>query len=274
METFWFIVIVLVLAVYVVLDGFDFGVGMIYLMVGRTDAERGVALQAIGPVWNGNEVWLIAGGGLLFFAFPKAYAAGFSGFYLALIGVLWLLMFRGLAIELRSHLDNPLWRALWDTAFCVASFLLAVVFGVALGNLIRGVPLSSDGFFFAPLWTTFSPGPDPGILDWYPVLMGATAAAILMVHGANFLAMKTSGELQGLVRRVAVTGLWVALPFTVVAMAAIPVVQPALQKGLGTDPVRVMFSLGGGISLLSMMWCRWRQRDIGAFLSSAVFILA
>ncbi|MCA9422054.1 MAG: cytochrome d ubiquinol oxidase subunit II [Nitrospira sp.] len=274
METFWFIVIALVLAVYVVLDGFDFGVGMIYLIVGQTDAERSVALKAIGPVWNGNEVWLIAGGGLLFFAFPKAYAAGFSGFYLALIGVLWLLMFRGLAIELRSHLGNPLWRAFWDVAFCAASLVLAVVFGAALGNLIRGVPLSPDGYFFVPLWTTFSPGPHPGILDWFTVLMGVTTAAILMVHGANFLAMKTSGELQQRVRRGAIAGLWVALPLTVLAMAAIPVVQPVLHKGLGTDPVRVMLSLGAGVSLLSMMWCRWRQRDIGAFFSSAVFILA
>ena len=164
------------LAIYVVLDGFDFGIGIIYLFAAHTDAERRLALKAIGPIWNGNEVWLIAGVGLLFFAFPKAYAAGFSGFYLALIAVLWLLMFRGLAIELRSHLGNPLWRRFWDTAFAVASLLLAIVFGAALGNLVRGVPLNEDGYFFTALWTTFRIGPQPGILDWYTILMGVLAA--------------------------------------------------------------------------------------------------
>lgn len=274
METFWFIAIVLVLAIYVVLDGFDFGVGIIYLMVGKTDPERRAALKAIGPVWNGNEVWLIAGGGLLFFAFPKAYAAGFSGFYLALIGVLWLLMFRGLAIELRSHLENPLWRAFWDASFCVASLVLAVVFGVALGNLIRGVPLSPEGYFFVPLWTTFSPGPNPGILDWYTALMGVTAAAILTVHGANFLAMKTLGKLQQRVRQVAGIGLWVAIPLTIAAMVAIPVAQPTLRERFGSDPAGLLFFLSAAITLLFLVWFRWRQSDIGAFISSSLFILA
>lgn len=109
METFWYVVVALLLAVYVVLDGFDFGVGILYPFVARTEIERRTALASIGPVWNGNEVWLIASGGLLFFAFPRAYAAGFSGFYLALILVLWLLIFRGLALELRAHLDFELW---------------------------------------------------------------------------------------------------------------------------------------------------------------------
>ncbi|TKB83481.1 MAG: cytochrome d ubiquinol oxidase subunit II [Nitrospira sp.] len=119
----------LMLAVYVVLDGFDFGLGIIYRFVARTEADRRAALASIGPVWNGNEVWLIAAGGLLFFAFPKAYAAGFSGFYLALIIVLWLLIVRGLALELRSHLAHVLWRQFWDAAFAGASTLLAIVLG-------------------------------------------------------------------------------------------------------------------------------------------------
>src|SRR5262245_47113909 len=196
METFWYCAVTLMLAVYAVLDGFDFGLGIVYPFVARTDEDRRTALASIGPVWNGNEVWLVAAGGLLFFAFPKAYAAGFSGFYLALIIVLWLLIFRGLGLELRSHLDHALWRQFWDLAFVVASLLLAVVFGAALGNLIRGVPLNADGYFFVALWTTFAPGPDPGILDWYTVLMGVTSAAILTLHGANYLAMKTEGELH------------------------------------------------------------------------------
>ena len=154
--------VTVMLAIYVVLDGFDFGVGILYPFVARTEQERRMALASIGPMFNGNEVWLIAAGGLLFFAFPKAYAAGFSGFYLALIIVLWLLMFRGLALELRSHLDHPLWRQLCDVTFSGASLLLAIVFGAALGNLIRGVPLNRDGYFFVALWTDFLTGPEPG----------------------------------------------------------------------------------------------------------------
>ena len=187
METFWYMVVTLMLGIYVVLDGFDFGVGIIYPVVAKTEMERRKALDAIGPVWNGNEVWLIVAGGLLFLAFPKAYAAGFSGFYLALIIVLWLFIARGLALELRSHVDHVLWRQLWDLAFFVASALLAIVFGAALGNLIRGVPLNRDGYFFVALWTNFMTGPEPGILDWYTVLMGLASASILAFHGTNYL---------------------------------------------------------------------------------------
>src|SRR5438128_9622317 len=195
METFWYVVVTLMLAVYVVLDGFDFGVGILSPFAARTEIERRTALASIGPVWNGNEVWLIASGGLLFFAFPRAYAAGFSGFYLALILVLWLLIFRGLALELRGHLDHELWRQFWDLAFAGASLLLAIVFGAALGNLIRGVPLNPEGYFFVALWTDFLTGPAPGILDWFTVLVGLASATILALHGTNYLTMKTKGDL-------------------------------------------------------------------------------
>src|SRR5215467_572701 len=141
METAWFIILSLMLATYVVLDGFDFGAGILHLFVAKTDAERRTVLAAIGPVWDGNEVWLIASGGVLVFAFPRVYAAGFSGFYLPLMMVLWLLILRGLSIELRSHQDNPLWRNFWDVSFALASAIIAAVLGASLGNLIRGVPL-------------------------------------------------------------------------------------------------------------------------------------
>lgn len=274
METFWFIAIVVMLAVYVVLDGFDVGTGIVLLGVARTDAERRQALKAIGPIWNGNEVWLIAGGALIFFAFPRAYAAGFSGFYLALIGVLWLLMFRGLAIELRSHFRSPLWRAFWDGALAVASLLLAVVLGAALGNLIRGVPLTKDGYFFTALWTTFTPGPEPGILDWYTVLMGSTGAAVLAVHGANYLAVKTEGDLHRRASRVAERGFWVMILLAGLAVLAIPFVQPALQDGLAARPLgSVLPALAAG-SLGGLWYFRKRGRDLAAFGASALFILA
>src|SRR5437879_8059908 len=143
MEAVWFAIVSAMLTVYVVLDGFDFGVGILHRLVARTDDERRTVLAAIGPVWDGNEVWLVAAGGVLFMAFPRVYSAALSGFYMALMIVLWLLIVRGIAIESRSHQENPLWREFWDTAFSLASALLAVVLGAAMGNMIRGVPLDA-----------------------------------------------------------------------------------------------------------------------------------
>src|SRR5260370_944031 len=141
METIWFILVASMLTVYVVLDGFDFGAGILHLLVAKTDAERRTVLGAIGPVWDGNEVWLVASGGVLFFAFPRAYAAGFSGFYLPLMIVLWLLILRGLSIEFRSREPNGLWRSFWDGTFALSSALMAIVLVAALANILRGWPL-------------------------------------------------------------------------------------------------------------------------------------
>src|SRR5262249_29969486 len=182
MEAIWFAIVSAMLALYVVLDGFDFGVGIVHRFVARSDEERRTVLAAIGPVWDGNEVWLIAAGGTLFMAFPRTYATAFSGFYLALMIVLWLLILRGISIELRSHQENPLWREFWDTVFSLASALLAVVFGTALGNLVRGVPVNAEGLAGMPLFTNFLTGEDPGILDWYTALVGIFALAALAGH--------------------------------------------------------------------------------------------
>src|ERR1051325_6121237 len=191
METIWFVLTSFMLAGYAVLDGFDLGAGALHLLGARTDAERRVVLQSIGPVWDGNEVWLLAAGGTLFYAFPLLYASSFSGFYLALNIVLWLLIFRALGIELRTHLSNTVWRAFFDGAFSLASILLIVFYGTALGNVMRGVPLGQDHYFFVALWTDFRPGPQPGILDWYTVLTAAVAVVALSSHGALYLILKT-----------------------------------------------------------------------------------
>jgi cytochrome bd ubiquinol oxidase subunit II len=144
METVWFILVAAMLAGYAVLDGFDLGAGALHLIGARTEAERGSVLASIGPVWDGNEVWLVAAGGTLFYAFPLLYASSFSGFYLPLNFVLWLLLFRAIGIEFRMRLDNPLWRDFFDASFSLASILLIVFFGAALGNVLRGVPLGSN----------------------------------------------------------------------------------------------------------------------------------
>lgn len=274
METFWYAAVTLMLAIYVVLDGFDFGVGIVYLFATNTDRDRRMALAAIGPVWNGNEVWLIAAGGLLFFAFPKAYAAGFSGFYLALIIVLWLLIARGLALELRSHLDHQIWTNWWDGTFSGASFLLAFVFGAALGNLIRGVPLNHDGYFFVALWTDFQPGPDPGILDWFTVLMGVTSVSILALHGANYLALKTEGELYRRADRAGRYAGWTSTGLTTLALLAVPVVQPSLRLNFTGHPIEYLLPLSGSLMLGATLLFRARQRDQAAFLTSSLFILS
>jgi len=186
MPTLWFVLVALMLAVYVVLDGFDIGAGIVYLLVGRTGRERRIVLRSIGPVWDGNEVWLLAAGGTLYFAFPLLYASSFSGFYLPLMMVLWLLMLRAIGIEFRTHLDDPVWQSFLDVTFSAASVLLAIFFGAALGNVVRGVPLGSDGYFFEPLFTNWRVGPAPGILDWYTVLTGVVALATLTMHGSTW----------------------------------------------------------------------------------------
>src|SRR5579871_6541596 len=175
METIWFCLVAVMIAVYVVLDGFDLGAGILHLVVARNDRERRLVLSSIGPVWDGNEVWLLAGGGTLYFAFPTLYASAFSGFYLPLMIVLWLLIVRGVSLELRNHIEVGVWRALLDGLFGLASGLLTIFFGAALANVLRGVPLQSDGYFFLPLWTNWQPGVHPGILDWYTVIGGLVA---------------------------------------------------------------------------------------------------
>ena len=196
MVELFFVLVASMLTAYVILDGFDFGAGALHLHVARTDGERRQVLAAIGPYWDGNEVWLLASGGTLLVAFPKVLAAGLSGFYLAIFLLLWTLILRGIAIEFRSHVAAPLWRTFWDTAFTAASALLSILFGAALGNILRGVPLDADGWFSLALFTDFSARPPVGILDWYTVLVAAFAWAALTAHGAAFLAWKTDGPVH------------------------------------------------------------------------------
>src|SRR5450756_462005 len=195
MGTIWFWIVALMLAAYVVFDGFDLGVGIVYLLVSRNESERSQAIHSIGPVWDGNEVWLLAAGGTLFFAFPLLYATAFSGFYLPLMIVLWLIILRGISIELRGHSADKLWRTFFEGLFCLASALLAIFFGAALGNVVRGVPIGPDGYFFLPLWTNLRMGPNPGILDWYTILAGVLALSALSLHGALYLVLKTQAAL-------------------------------------------------------------------------------
>jgi cytochrome d ubiquinol oxidase subunit II len=273
-ETVWFICVALMVAMYVLLDGFDLGAGAIHLFAARNEGERRMIIRAIGPVWDGNEVWLIAAGGTLFFAFPLLYASGFSGFYLPLIIVLWLLMIRGLSIELRGHMENPLWASFWDAMFFIGSALLAIFYGAALGNVVRGVPLNEDGYFFQPLWTDFSPfSENPGILDWYTGLIGLLALTTLVVHGANFIAVKTENELNARSRRISRLFAFATVLLTLLATPATFWVSPEMLASFNERPYGYVLPLVAIAGLVGMIYFNFRGRDRAAFLSSSTYIV-
>src|SRR5450759_2776475 len=228
METIWFLLVAFMLVAYVVLDGFDIGAGIVYPLLSRSDDDKRLILRTIGPVWDGNEVWLLAAGGTLYFAFPLLYASSFSGFYLPLNVVLWLLMLRGIGIELRTHMENPVWLGFFDVVFCVSSLLLTIFFGAALGNVVRGVPLGADGYFFEPLWTNFRAGSNPGILDWYTVLTGVIALVTLTAHGSLYVAVKTEGELNRHARLVAQWVWPLQFVLTILGLVATGYVRPTV----------------------------------------------
>ena len=241
MQTVWFCLVAIMIAMYVVLDGFDLGAGAIHLWVARDDGERQQVMRSIGPVWDGNEVWLLAAGGTLYFAFPALYASGFSGFYLPLMIVLWLLILRGIAVEFRAHLTTPVWLRFWDVVFSCSSLLLAVFFGAALGNVVRGVPLNDQGYFFEALWTNFRLGPNAGVLDWYTIIVGVAALGTLVLHGALWVALKTEGPVHdrsfGLARGI----WWIVLVLTIVLTAITFKVQPGVPVNLATHPWGYVF---------------------------------
>jgi len=274
MEVLWFCLVALMITLYVVLDGFDLGAGILHLITARNDAERNQILASIGPVWDGNEVWLLAGGGVLYFAFPKLYASSFAGFYLPLMIVLWLLILRGLSIEFRNHVRNEAWVPFWDTVFAGASFLLAIFYGGALGNVIRGVPLNEQGDFFLPLWTDFRLGEEVGILDWYTILIGLFAAATLVLHGALWLVYKLEGPVHDRALNVARKTWYVVLLLTIVATVASFAVQPQLQASFAARPWGYVFPLIALLALGSMfLFLRSPAGELKAFLSSCLFIV-
>jgi cytochrome d ubiquinol oxidase subunit II len=270
----WFWFVAAMLAAYVVLDGFDLGVGILHPWLGRSEEDKQLLLRTIGPVWDGNEVWLIAGGGTLYFAFPLLYASAFSGFYLALMIVLWLLIMRGASIELRSLMHIAVWRTFFDGLFFFSSSLLTIFFGAALANVIRGVPLGGDGYFFLPLWTNWLPGKDPGILDWYTVLGGLLALVALTIHGASYIAVKTEGDLQQRARKIA-RQLWVVLfVLTGVDLFASVSVRPDILDHYQASPIAFLVPALVGTSLVGMLFFIRKTDDRKAFTCSCIYLAA
>lgn len=268
----WFWLVAVMIVGYVVLDGFDLGVGVLHLFLARTEAERRATLASIGPVWDGNEVWLLAGGGTLYFAFPLLYASAFSGFYLPLMIVLWLLILRGISLELRNHVEVGVWRSLLDGVFGCSSALLTIFFGAALANVIRGVPLQADGYFFLPLWTNWQPGEHPGILDWYTVIGGLVALVALTMHGALWITIKTSSAICSRARHT-VKVLWMVLAaLTFVSLVATIAVRPETLNNYFNYPFTFAVPVGVLASLAGVWIFNRKSKPLRAFLSSCLYL--
>jgi cytochrome d ubiquinol oxidase subunit II len=269
----WFGIVAVMFSAYVVLDGYDLGAGALHLIVARSGEERRQVLAAVGPFWDANEVWLLAAGGALFVAFPRVLAVGVSGFYLAIFLVIWMLIVRAVAIEYRSHVADDLWRRFWDTAFAVASAVLAILWGAAIGNVIRGLPLGTDGWFELTLFTSFRPNPPVGILDWYSVLTGVFALVALVGHGAVFLVWRTAGAVHDRARAIA-RGVFLALAvlWPLVTLAT-HIVNPTLLPALPGRPLAWLGLLAALAGLVSVFAGLQRDRPLMAFLGSSSWIV-
>lgn len=260
MNVLAYALIAFMLAAYVMLDGFDLGVATISPLVAKTDRERAAGMASIGPFWNGNEVWLIAAGGALFALFPLAYAVSFSGFYLPFMVVLWLLMFRGIAIELRGHLSSELWHSFWDSAFTLSSALLIFLFGIALGNLLRGVPLGANGYFQG----TFS-----YLLNPYALLIGVFSLLVLGLHGAAWLGMRVEGPVAERAAKVVIRGWWTVLIAYIIVTAV-----TLLIRGLPTQAVWLFaMPVASLAALVGVALYARAKRTALAFACSSAFIL-
>ncbi len=255
----WFALVGVLFAGYVILDGFDLGVGILHLLVVHRDEERRVFLNAIGPVWDGNEVWLVTGGGALFAAFPAVYATVFSGFYLAFMALLCALIFRAVAIEFRSKHPSPRWRAFWDGGFAIGSLVSSLLIGVAMGNIAWGVPLDAQGEFA---------GSFLGLLHPYALLLGVTTVALFAMHGAIYLVLKTEGELQATVRRW-VNPLIIAfiLCYVVLTLATLLYV-PHITEAVRREPWFFGIVVAVVLAIANIPREVSRRREFYAFVSS------
>jgi cytochrome d ubiquinol oxidase subunit II len=272
MASLWFGIVAVMIAAYVVLDGFDLGAGAVYLFAAKTNEERRLVLRAIGPVWDGNEVWLLAAGATLYFAFPRLYASSFSGFYLPLMIVLWLLILRGVGIEFRGHIDNRVWQDFFDVVFSVSSILLAVFFGAALGNVIRGVPLDATGYFFEPLWTSLRLSEHTGILDWYTVLTGVVALVTLMAHGSYYIALKTDADLGRRARGFASLCWPVQFFLTFSTLVATYFIRPEIMNNYNRHRIGLLIPLVVIGCLGVMVWANPKGKEKVAFVASSLYI--
>jgi cytochrome d ubiquinol oxidase subunit II len=245
----WYAILSFMLVMFVVLEGFDIGAGLLQSVVGKSEPEQRLVISAIGPLWSWHEVWLVGFGGTLMVAFPKVLAVSFSGFYLAFFLLLWCLILRGVSIEVSGHITEPMWRSAWHFVFVASNLLLAILIGTALGNVVRGVPLGADGRFALAFFTNFSPYGHVGILDWYTVSVALFILVTFAAHGANGLVRRTEGPVHD--RSLRIAGLlWkLILGLLVVVTIETWTVRPELYSGMLGQPFCWLGLLGvvGGI---------------------------
>lgn len=264
LNTIWFFLVGVLLIGYAILDGFDLGVGCLHLF-SKADEDRRVQLNAIGPVWDGNEVWLVTGGGALFAAFPDVYATVFSGFYLAFMLLLAALIFRAVAIEFRSKQPMRWWRQLWDVCFSGASFLASLLVGVALGNIAQGVPLDAQHEFVG----TFL-----GLLNPYAILIGMLTVALFMMHGAIYLSLKTEGALHDKVRWwVNRTIIGFVVMYGVTTLITLLFV-PQMADPIQARPWLFTLPLAAMLAIANVPREIYYGRDLRAFCSSSFSVAA
>ncbi len=284
MELFWYIALITMLTIYVILDGYDFGAGIIYLFFAKKEKDKKAIMNAIGPFWDANEVWLVAGGGVLFFTFPKLYAAAFSGFYLPLIMILWLIILRAIGIELRAQIDNKLWHIIWDKTFGVASLLLALFFGIALGNIVRGVNLGGvvDGvsayephYFFLPLWNpSFSPHAETlGVIDWFTLLLGLIGVISLTIHGAGWIIFKTNSDLNARLKRLIFRLNIVLLVLSLFSLLVWGSIVPNPFGNFINHPLLFIFPLLTAVGIAGLFKIQGFKKDWNGFLFSTLFLI-
>ncbi|HHY58029.1 MAG TPA: cytochrome d ubiquinol oxidase subunit II [Chloroflexi bacterium] len=259
----WFALFVIIIAGYLIMDGFDLGVGILHPFLARNDEERRVFLNSIGPVWDGNEVWLVLGGGALFAAFPLVYASLFSGLYIAMMLVLLVLILRTVAIEFRSKRPSPAWRSFWDWIFFASSLGIALLLGVAFGNILDGLPIAADGHIRANLFDLLTPS---------ALLVGVTTIFMLATHGAIYLSMKASGALLDRVKRWVPRLMIIFFIFNTLLVGVTALLHEAVSDRYWQQPWLVILP---GAALLSVIvaWLMVRREQyFAAFLFSSTMI--
>ncbi|MBX3043282.1 MAG: cytochrome d ubiquinol oxidase subunit II [Candidatus Kapabacteria bacterium] len=260
----WFILVGVLLTGYAILDGFDLGVGALHLFV-KGDKNRRIMINSIGPVWDGNEVWLVTGGGALFAGFPDVYATVFSSFYPAIMLILVGIIFRAVAIEFRSKNESAKWRQSWDIAFSVSSILIALLFGVALGNIIQGIPVNAEKEAYISFFSLVNP---------YAILVGVTTVALFMMHGAIYAVMKTEGELQVKVRSwVNNTIIFFVICYVTVTMATL-IYIPHMIDVFKAHPEYFALAILNMLAVANIPREIHKGREFMAFLSSSFSIAA
>ncbi len=281
----WYIIITFMLAMYAIMDGFDFGAGIIHLFFAKEEKDKQLIIKSIGPFWDANEVWLLAAGGILFFAFPTLYASSFSGFYLPFMMILWLLILRAIGIELRHALQNKMWHLIWDRVFGLTSLGLALFFGLAIGNIVRGVNLGGviDGvstfepqYFFLPLWnSTLSPFSDElGVIDWFTLILGFVGVVSITIHGATWIVYKTNSSInKKLKQQIPILSL-IQLFLVFVSFSIWHFVRLNPFENFLKYPIFTIFPLLMIVGIFGNIFFNSFKKDIIGFIFSSLFILS